>query len=189
MLGGQEPILIFQFSKKVDTKFIGPQAESFLAKIPLLSDIPTFVEAPPIPLYLSEQLTGLMIVAESKNVDAETSTESKTDGSKPDVNQKAINSIVSVELEARRDSLGLTLAATLFDLIYEKLTSQEYAITYLNGPVTVFRGLLHSFSVNQTSDSNKLSIKFEIARGATKTPTKTVGTPTTPFTTGTTPLG
>ena len=63
MLGGQDPIIIFQLSKLADTGFA-----QRLSRIPLVSEIPTLVEMPPIPVYLNEQLTGVYIDSESKNI-------------------------------------------------------------------------------------------------------------------------
>jgi hypothetical protein len=181
MLNGIDPIIIFQFSKSL------PQVSEALAKIPIVSQIPTLVDAPPIPIYLSEKLTGILIDAESKNIDAETTTESKSDGSAPAVDQKTLASTVSIELTASKNSLGVTLLAAMADLAFEKLTSKEYSITYLHGAVTIFRGQLHSFSISQNANDTKYSIKIEISKGG-KTPQKTPDVPVVPKTTGAVPL-
>lgn len=172
MLNGIEPIIIFQFSKAF------PSVSEELAKIPLVSEIPTLVESPPIPIYLSENLTGLFIDTEAKNIDAETNTGTKTDGSTPDVNQKGISSVVSIDINANKNSLGLQLLTAMADLVFEKLTSKEYHITYLHGPTTVFRGVLQSFSVNQNANDDLLRIKIELNKGGIKTPTKVNDIPT-----------
>lgn len=181
MLNGIDPIIIFQF------KNILPGVGRVLEKIPLVSEIPTIISAPPIPIYLSESITGLFVDSESKNIDAETDPETKTDGSDIDVDQKSLNSVVTVNLVANKNSIGVTLLSALADVAYEKLTSKEYSISYLHGPVTIFGGLLHGLSVDQNSDDELIRIKFEIARGPTKTPTGKNPVPTTPKTTGPTP--
>lgn len=182
MLNGLDPVLIFQFSK------LAPVAGATVAKIPVISSIPTVIDQPPIPIYLSEQATGIMIDVEDKNVDIETDTETKTDGSDPDVNQKGIANVVSVQLTAKKDSIGMTLLSSLIDYVYDKSTSKEYAITYLHGAITVFRGVLHSFSINQTADNDLLSVKIEISKG-TKNPTKQPSTITVPGQVGPIPIG
>lgn len=159
MLGGIDPILIFQFKNSF------PKVSDQLSKIPLVNDIPTIVEEPPIPVYLSERLTGLIIDNESKNIDASTSMETKTDGSDPDVNQKGVGSVVSIDIIGKKDSIGLTLLSAFAEKILDKMTSKEYAVSYLNGPITVFRGVMHSFSVSQSPNTDKLMIKLEISRG------------------------
>jgi hypothetical protein len=183
MLNGIDPVIIFQFSKLADTGF----AEQ-LGRIPVVSEIPTLIEQPPIPIYLSETLTGIYIDSEDKNVDIQTETETKTDGSDPDVAQKGIGSVTSINLVAKKNSLGLSLLSAMIDLIYEKVTANEYAITYLNGPVTIFRGKLTSYSVNQNASNELLTIRIEITRGQ-KQPQKTDPVPTVPGSTGVLPGG
>lgn len=188
MLDGIDPVIIFQFKKKADPTFIGPQPQSVLAKIPILSDIPTFVEEPPIPIYLSENITGLFIEADSKSIDANTDIETKADGKAPDVTQKGLSSTVKVELIATKESIGVTLISAMMDQIFDKLSSKEYSVTYLHGAVTVFRGLIHSFSIDQEAGTDKYRISLEISRGSTKTPkeeNKIIEVPKAP---GATPL-
>ena len=171
MLNGLDPIIIFQFKKQIDPTFIGPQPEPIIARIPLISEIPTFIEAPPIPIYLSEKITGLYIESETKSIDITTDIESKTDAKSTDVTQKPIGSSVKVELIAVQDSIGVTLLSALADLILDKLTSKEYAITYLHGAITIFRGLINSFSIEQVTGTDKYRINIEFSRGPTKLPT------------------
>lgn len=164
MLGGIDPILIFDFSKLSATD------EESLSKIPIISSIVSKIGLPPIPIYLSEKLTGLYIDSEDKNIDIETTTETLPDGSTPLINQKAINSTIRINLVAHRDSIGLTLLSAVCDLILPKVTSREYSITYLHGAVTVFAGLLHSFSINQNTQNELMNVTLEIV----KTPIKPV---------------
>ena len=180
MLGGVDPVIIFQFGK------LAAVAGATVAKIPLVSSIPTVVDQPPIPIYLSELATGIYIDSEDKNLDIETDTQTMTDGSEPEVSQKGIGTTIAINLVARADSLGLTLLSAMIDQIFEKVTSKEYAITYLHGPITVFRGVLHSFSVNKQSGNDLLTIKIELSKG-TKEPTKKPPIPTVPGLTGTLP--
>lgn len=167
MLNGIDPIIIFQFSVAT------PQISAQLAKIPLVRDIPTLIDQPPIPLYLSENLTGVFVDAQSKTIDARTDMETPTGKdengeNKIQVTQKGIASVVSVDLKANKNSIGLTLLGALSDLILEKMSSKEYYITYLNGSATIFRGVLHSLSFSEDSDSDLVRIRMELSRGDTK---------------------
>lgn len=161
MLGGTDPVIIFQFSK-----LAGGSLSNALSNIPVVSQIPTLIEQPPIPIYLSEQLTGLYIVNEDKNVDIETDIETKSDGSEPDVDQKGIGSTVDINLEAIKDSIGITLLSALVDLAFDKVTSKEYAITYLHGATTIFRGRLTGFVSQQGANNNLLTVRITLTRGA-----------------------
>jgi len=181
MLGGVDPIIIFQFS------VLAPTLSSSVSSIPIISQIPTLIEQPPIPLYMSETLTGILIDSEDKNIDIDTSVETLTDGKTPDVSQKGINSSVTINMRARKDSVGIMLLSAMMDLVFDRLTSKEYAVSYLNGATTIFRGVIQSYAVNQNAGDEMLSIKLEISKGA-KTPVKTETPITVPKTTGALPL-
>lgn len=182
MLGGVDPVIIFQFSKILD------DASATIARIPVISQIPTVVDQPPIPIYLSEQLFKIALGAESKSVDISTETETLTDGTAPDVNQKGIQSSVEINIQAKRDSVPLILLCSMIDLVYDKVSSKEYSISYLHGPTTIFRGVLHSFSVETIDGTDLCSVKISLSKG-TKQPTKPETTPVVPAQVGALPGG
>lgn len=159
MLNGIDPILIFNFKK------IPPGIET-LAKIPLISSIVSAIDLPAIPIYLSEKLTGIYIDQEDKNVDVATDTETSSDGSSPTTSQRGISSTVTITMKASRNSLGVALLGAMADLVFPKVTSKEYSITYLHGAVTVFAGLLHSFSITQNSNDDLYNITLALVKPA-----------------------
>jgi len=134
--------------------------------IPLLAEIKAAIPLPAIPIYLSEKLTGLIIDSEDKNIAIQTKTETLVNGDEPQTNQKALGSNIRINIVADRDSIGVTLLSALADLILPKVTSKEYSITYLHGAITVFGGLLETFSIAQNSDNTLCNITIEIARAA-----------------------
>lgn len=158
MLNGLNPILIFQFKK------ISPETLETIQKIPVVSSIVNQIGLPPIPIYLDEQLTGLAIAGEDKNVNVETTTDSTATGGQPLTNQKPIGSTIRVNMEATRGGVGLTLLSAVIDLILPLLTSKEYSITYISGATTIFGGLLHDFSITSDGNSTKLAVALEISR-------------------------
>lgn len=182
MLGGLDPVIIFQFSA------LAPSLSDQIAKIPVISGIPTVIEQPPIPIYLSETVFNIIIDGESKSVDIETTTDTMTDGSDPQVNQKGIQSSVEINIEGKKDSVALTLLSAMVDLVFDKVTSKEYAITYLHGPTTVFRAVLQTFTVDTIPGTDKLSVKIRLSRGQ-KNPSKVAGVPAVPGFTGVLPGG
>lgn len=179
MLGGIDPVIIFEFKKNVDTTFVGPVQPSILSRIPVISQFPEFIDNPPIPIYLSERQTGLMIKTEGKDVSMQTNTQSLSNGEPPDVSQKALASTISIDIEANKNSLGIALLSSLIDLVYEKASSKEYSISYLHGPITIFRGKLEGYSVDQNSNEDRLQIKIQLTKGD-KNPTAESGLPSTP---------
>ncbi len=182
MLGGIDPILIFQFSKQLPST-----AANAIAKIPVVSETKSFLDLPPIPVYISRELTGIVIDSEDKAIDIQTDTETKTDGSDPDVTQKGSQSVVAINITGLKTSIGLTLLSALFDVLYEKVSSKEYSLTYLSGATTIFRAKLHSYVVNQNSQDDRLSIKIELSKGE-KQPQKQSPIPETEKITGAVPL-
>lgn len=166
MLNGIDPIIIFNFSK------LTPDLQASVADIPIISSIVNKIGLPPIPVYLSEKLTGLYIDSEDKNIEIVTSTDTLTNGEEPVTNQKGLSSTVTINMVASRDSIGMTLIAALADLVFHKVTSKEYSITYLHGAITVFGGLLHSFGITQNADNDLYNIKLELSRSSVKTQEK-----------------
>lgn len=181
MLGGISPVLIFQFGQI-------QSLSNIISEIPIVSEIPTIIEQPPIPIYLDEGLTGLFIVSESKNIDVETSTETMSDGSTPAKTQKGISSSITITMECLKDSIGITLLSAMMDLVFEKVTSKEYALSYLHGSTTIFRGMLQSYTVDQNQENNKLTIQLVITKGE-KNPQKAQPTPVVPRQDGAAILG
>ncbi len=181
MLNGIDPIIIFNLKKTVLTN------EEFQAlPIAQLDEVTSQINLPPIPIYLSEKLTGLFIDSEDKNIDIQTDTESLVTGKDPIVKQRAIASTISVNLVANKNSVGLSLLSAMVDSILAKVTSREYSIDYLHGAVTLFGGLIHSYSVNQSANNELLTIKIELSKGSTAKP-NVVGS--VPVQTGAIPVG
>lgn len=184
MLNGLDPILIFQFYKLL------PSTEVTVASIPVTSGTKNKALFALIPIYLSETITGIYIDSESKNIDIDTNAQSLATGETALIEQKALGSITTINLCAETGSVGLTILLALTELLLDKVTSQEYEVTYMHGAVTVFGGLIHSFSYDQNSDSTLYKMKLELSRGRPKAKILAVpGEPTATrlATTGTTP--
>lgn len=189
MLEGVDPVIIFQFSKLAQSvsSDVGP-VQPTMAKIPVISQIPTVIDQPPIPFYLSQALTGIMVDSEDKNVDLETDTETLTNGADPNVNQKGLANVISITLTANKNSIGIATLSALMDQVFDKASSKEYAISYFHGAISIFRGVLHSYGVSQNSTNDLVTLKIELSKGQ-KQPTKTNPVPTVAGSAGTTPLG
>lgn len=169
MLNGLDPIIIFRIVPDA-----GQLALTGLSGVAnFLGDTLGTKPFIPVPIYLSERLTGLYIDTEDKNIDIETSVETLATSNEAVYSQKGINSTVKINLTASKDSIGMTLLAALSDVIFTKVTSKEYAIDYLHGAVTVFGGLLHSFSIGQNSNNDLYNISIELQRTGVKTQAKT----------------
>lgn len=173
MLNGLDPIILIQFSKRTD-RLNNPEFN-----IPVEATIKSMIDLPPIPIYLSERIFGIVIDSESKNVDIKTDFETKTNGEAVDVKQKGANSSVTINITGKKDSIPITLLSSFIDFAYAKVTSEEYTITYLHGAITIFRGLLKSFAIDQVDGTDKISIKIELTTGETQ-PQKSNTAPSPP---------
>lgn len=159
MLNGVDPVILFNFRKLV------PGVLDVANKIPVVTGASAqSFPLPIVPIYLSERLTGIVIDSESKNIDIDTTPETTTTGSDPSVYQKGLNSTIKVEMRASRNSIGVALFAAMADMIFPRVTSTEYSITYLHGAVTVFNGLLHSFSISQNTENDLYNMTLEISK-------------------------
>lgn len=188
MLGGLDPIIIFEFYKKIDLTPPGIDGKIPVAGQKTLQ----FIPLPPVPIYLSESLTGLFIDKEDKNIDIGTDTETffnpPNSGPATDILQKGIASGVKITLQCKKDSIAMMIMSSVIDLIYERVTSKEYAITYLHGATTIFRGVMHSFSVSQSATNDLMEVNIELSRG-TKQPTASNPVPSVPGSSGIIPVG
>lgn len=162
MLNGIDPIILIQLYKKI------PSTDEKYAAVPLTDRPKHRATLAIIPIYLSEKITGLYIDSEDKKIDIDTTITSLSSGDGAQVNQKAIGSVVTVNMKAKSNSVGLTILLAAMDMIIDKVTSQEYEITYMHGPVTVFGGLLHGFSFDQGNNDDLYRIKLELSRGNKK---------------------
>ena len=158
MLNGIDPIILFNFKK------LTPAVQSVISKVPVLASVVETIDLPVLPIYLSERLTGIYIDSESKSIDIETNVETLASGDTPTTSQRGLQSTIKIEMVASKDSIGVSLFAAMADLIFPKVTSKEYSITYLHGAVTVFAGLLHSFSITQNSNNDLYNITLELIK-------------------------
>jgi hypothetical protein len=162
MLNGIDPIIVFNFKKIV------PGVDSG-GSIPIAAEVAQMFTLPAIPIYLSERLTGIYIDTESKSIEIQTETDTLKDGKTPKNNQKGISNTVRIEMVARRGAIGAALFAALADLVFPKLTSSEYSVTYLHGAITVFGGLIGGFSMNQEANTDLYKISLSLEKPAAVT--------------------
>lgn len=160
MLGGIAPILIFYFPTKI--KIPGVNA---LSGIPILDQLPTQLGVP-IPVYLDENLTGILVDTESKAIDIDTVAQQRNDGGPPLVNQRGLNNLVTINMIAKRDSIILAMLLALNDMIFQRVVSREYSVSYTNGPTTIFGGLLHGFSSTAEADTDLVNITMQISKSS-----------------------
>lgn len=159
MLNGVAPILIFTFP-------VVPKSPTFnaIAGIPLVGNFLAENVGVPIPIYLDERLTGVYVESETKAIDIQTTVEAKTEAGTPDISQRGLDSLVTINMIANKDSVTLSAILALCDLVFQKVVSQEYKVSYLNGSTTVFNGLLHGFQTSVDSDNDLVRITLQLSK-------------------------
>lgn len=173
MLNGVDPLIIFHFYNK--------GAIDFLADIPFADTITNLIGVP-IPIYLSERLTGIYVDTETRGIEVSTKVDAITDKDPltlevkpPEVSQTALDSTVSVSMFANRDSIMLTAIITMAEMILSRLVTQEYGISYINGSTVIFNGLLHRFQTTISRNEDLVRIDFTISNAKKDSPTPKVG--------------
>lgn len=174
MLNGLAPILIFHFPIFSE----GAQA-SAITGIPVVDNFITSNIGIPVPIYLDEQLTGLQVKGESKVLDIETEPKQRYDGKAPEVKQRGVNNTVTVNLTGKRDSTYLAVLLALSDQVFSRVVAKKYSVTYVNGPTTVFNGLLQGFSAVPGEDNDLIDISIQISKANLQ---DTLGSPARQFT-------
>ncbi len=181
MLNGVAPILIFSFVPS----FLSGLFEG-IAGIPVLgSIIPLGI---PIPIYLDEKTTGIYIESESKAIDIDTVPLVRYDEKQSSVDQRGLNNVITVNMIANRDSIMLSVLLALNDMVFGRVVKQSYSVTYLNGATTVFNGLLHGFSAQQSSNDDITRITLQISKANLAPPVKGAPTLVNKAITGATPV-
>ncbi len=160
-LGGIAPLLIFTYPENIAA--LSPVFNA-LSGIPLVGDLVSPLNGIPIPLYLSEELTGIYVDTESKNIDIETNPQVRYDNKAPTVYQRLIGSSVSVNILASKDSIILPAFLALIDLIVPRLVSQNYKLSYINGSTVILNGLLQGLNTSQGADDDLIRITLQIQK-------------------------
>lgn len=131
----------------------------------------------PIPIYLSEKITGVYVDTESKGIDVITRVEPQKKGltdhvtPPPIVSQTSADSQLTINLFAKKGSIMLTALLVLMDMVVDRLVSQEYSIHYLNGPTAIFGAKLHRFANSSSPGSELVNIELVLSTAAKELPT------------------
>lgn len=159
MLGGIDPVIVFHFNIK---KF-SPTLNS-LEKIPQLQEVIRANAAVPIPIYLSQRLTGIVITEESVSIDVETNSQEKADGTNPDVKQRGVGNLVTIGMSASGRSVGLKIFLALIDQCMRLLAQQTYSISYFNGDTLILNGLIHGFQKTTATDTDRIDMSLVLSK-------------------------
>lgn len=173
MLNGVDPLLIITLKNKGIFDFFGPESAT-----PGFGDVLFDAIGLPIPIYLSEKLTGIYVDSETRGIDVNTRVDPLTtkdpvtqEVEPPQISQTSADSQVSVNLLARDDCILLTAILALMDLIVDRLVTSEYSITYINKSTVIFGALLHRFATSTSKNDNLVRMELVLSTAAKEAPT------------------
>jgi hypothetical protein len=164
-LGGVAPLLIFHFP------LLPKSVTASLAGIPYVGN--TLASAGvPIPIYLDEQLSGIQISGESTGIDVDEDPQLRNDDKTPPiVKQKGLNSILTVNMICRKDSIFLNVIQAFADIMFSKVVAQNYSVSWLSSNSAVFGGLLHQFQTEVSDSDNLVRVTLQISKANQALPT------------------
>jgi hypothetical protein len=171
MLNGLAPLLIF--------KFPVPGLTNAVAGIPKIGDFAKTFVGVPIPLYLDEKLTGIIVESETKAIDFQTNSNAASDGSVL-VSQNPLSSVTTINMIGKRDSIVLTAILALCEQAFSLAAGfgVKYSVSYFNQSVLVLDGLMHGLNTEVGVDNDIIKISLQLAAGA-KSKTEVVVVPST----------
>lgn len=161
-----DPLIIFKFAVD-DPSFYDAysQANGIPVVGSVLGDILLAAGGIPIPLYLSEQLSGIVIDSVSNSYDIDTSVEGINKATNLDISQRVIDSTTTVVMTCNnKDSLVLSAILAFMDLIIRKAVSRAYTISFISGSTILLDALLKSFNTSMNSDSELVTITMVLSK-------------------------
>lgn len=158
MLGGKAPVMVFNFasipSKTVLEKLgikIGEDS-IFNFDIPFLS----------IPVYLDEELTGILVDDHERTINLEY----ETDG----VNnyEREVSSDVAVTVISQRDNVAMNAFLALFEKILKYVNEKSYKIYFYYDDVFLTDAGLKDFNVSTRPNTNTRVVHFTLTNRSEK---------------------
>ncbi len=122
----------------------------------------------PIPIYLSEELTGLYVDSEKKGLSISTENivevdETTKTRSGLKVQQKGETQTTDISIGGRRDCVGLNLLLPMLQTIYDRvLATKDYRLAYFHNNVLIFDARLANLSINQNRENNLVTIELSL---------------------------
>ncbi len=190
MLNGVDPLIIIVLKVAPPTDLLGIPLPDAITNLVGLVGIP-------IPIYLAERpraalgkampggaggkllsQSAIIVESESRSIDIETSVEAQTAldpltglTASPKVTQRAVDTQVTVNLVASRDSILITALVAMMEFLVSRLVSREYSIHYINKSTVIFGGLLNRFSTSINPNEDKIQIEMVISTAKKELPT------------------
>lgn len=158
MLGGTAPVMVFNFAtistqdllKKIG---IGLGLDSFFN-----FDIPLFS----IPVYLDEELTGIIADETERSINVEYETDGLNNY------EREISSDVKITLKAQKDNIAFQAFLAMFETVLKKLDPKLYKIYFYYDDVFMTDAGLKDFSSSTMQNRDTKMVTFTLTNRSQK---------------------
>lgn len=122
----------------------------------------------PVPVYLSEEITGLCVDSESDSLNISTDfipvlNEQGTEAGTVKVQQRGETQSVSITLIGNKNSIGLNIILPMLKSIFSKVfAGLDYKIAYFHQNVLIFNARLASYQMTPGSNDTKVSLTLNL---------------------------
>ena len=158
MLGGTAPVMVFNFAS-ISSKTILEKMGIKIGEDSLFNfDIPYFS----IPIYLDEQLTGLLVDDHERTLNIEY----ETDG----VNnyEREISSDVTITIIAQKNNVALQAFLALFEKVLNYINEKSYKIYFYYDDIFLTNAGLKDFSVTTRQNTDTRVVRFTLTNRSEK---------------------
>ena len=158
MLGGKAPVIVFNFAS-ITSKTVLEKLGIKIGEDSLFNfDIPFFS----IPIYLDEELTGILVDDHDRTINLEY----ETDG----VNnyEREISSDVGITVIARKDNVAMNAFLALFEKILKYVNEKSYKIYFYYDDVFLTNAGLKDFNVSTRQNTDTRVVHFTLTNRSEK---------------------
>lgn len=146
MLGGNSPVMVFNFTSLNIFGYELSNPSIFGYEIPLIS----------IPVYLDEELTGIVVDDHERTINVEY----ETDG----VNnyERQISSDVKISIKAQKDNVAFQAFLSLFEQVLKRTNSSSYKLYFYYDDVFLTDAGLKDFNVSTIQNTDTRLVTFTL---------------------------
>lgn len=158
MLGGTAPVILFNFAS-ISSKTLLEKMGIKIGEDSLFNfDIPFFS----IPVYLDEQLTGLLVDDHERSINIEY----ETDG----INnyEREISSDVTITIIAQKNNVALQAFLALFEKVLKYVNEKAYKIYFYYDDIFLTDAGLKDFNVSTRPNTDTRVVKFTLTNRSDK---------------------
>lgn len=131
---------------------------------PAVASTLTGIVGIPIPIYLEENITKILLDGDDRNLNFETMQAQDQTGKNAKTFQRGIQNDVSINMRADNTSLILTAILALVEQCFALAVGRKYSISYFSGTTVIIGGLINGFNTSQDPNKTETHITMTITK-------------------------